>query len=383
MAGPEYTSCVAPEDYEDPNFTVEQITAAAAVVAAFFTGGAALVALGPAAFSALRKVLEYMLNGKLVCLDGERCAIGWVAELEPVGYQKPFPDNVDNDFSINLVLAPASLHSFVRDASDADKARKENLAIAQGTPIQGVLITERSGMPEPREAEAAYGRYHGYYSWFEGPDFGERVIVGDEQVHIPFQKAPTGPFPVPVLHAECEGSRIHDLLAVLDNIPPGLGAACKVPLIGPLLCALVSTLLAPLVIAALIAAWAAAEGGDPADAGAGTVGVGELLVVNGRWTYDAGHSGWNETHAVKTIQKVPDPVVDWSTFDDFQQRWCRLTSEAPPKPEQPGAKPVGMTPGQETAWERQQRPENDWELHPDVDGCEPAEGEPQPPPVPR
>jgi len=134
-------------------------------------------------------------------------------------------------------------------------------------------------MPEPRDAEAAFGNYHGYYTWFEGPDFGERVIVGDKQVHIPFQKSPTGPFPVPVFHAECEGSRTHDLLAVLDNIPPGLGAFCRVPIIGPIACAIISALFAPIVFAALIIAWATAEGGDPADAGAGTVEVGELLVL--------------------------------------------------------------------------------------------------------
>ena len=377
------TKCVSAGDYEEPNFTVEEIAAAGAVIAALFTGGAALIALGPVAFSALRKVLEYMLEGKLVCLDGDRCAIGHIAELEPVGYDKPFPDNVDDDFSINIVLAESSLDEFVRDSSDANAAEHANLPLAQDDPVQGVLVTEQPtaspAMPKPREAEDGFGHYHGYYTWFEGPDFGERIIVGDKQVHIPFQKSPTGPFPVPVFHAECEGNRVSNLLDVLNNIPPGLGAVCKIPIFGPIACAIVSAIFAPIVAAALVAAWAASAGGDPADAGAGTLEVGELVILNGRWTYDAGHSGWNELHALKTIQKIPDPTAASYEFEDFHKRWCARTAEAPPTPEEPGTKPAGMTGTQDGIWEEQQQPENGWELHPDVDGCAPAEQQPEPP----
>jgi hypothetical protein len=381
----ENTKCVSKEDYEAPNFTVEVIALVATLVAALFTGGLGLILAGPALFSALRKVLEYMLNGKLVCLGGDRCAIGRIAELEPVGYQKPFPDNIDDDYSMNIVLAESSLHSFVRQSSPADKekkAKQDNLALAQAEPVQGELIKEQPtgspAMPEPRDPEDGFGHYHGYYTWFEGPDYGERVIIGDKQVHIPFQKSPTGPFPVPVFHAECEGNRVSNLLDVLNNIPPGLGAVCKIPIIGWLACAIVSAILAPIVLAALAIAWATSEGGDPADAGAGTLDVGELVVLNGRWTWDAGHSGWNELHALKTIQKIPENQSAWADFDDFHKRWCSRTSEAPPTPEDPGTKPAGMTTKQEEIWEEQQQPENDWELHPLVDGCEP---EPEPDPL--
>jgi hypothetical protein len=383
----ENTNCVSAGDYEEPNFTAETIATVAAVIAAFFTGGAALLALGPVAFSTLRKVLEYMLNGKLVCLGGDRCAIGHIAELEPVGYQKPFPDNIDDDYSINIVLAESSLHGFVRDASgDANEqaAKQANLANAQQDPVQGALVREQPtgspAMPEPREPKDGFGNYHGYFTWFEGPDFGERVIMDDTQVHIPFQKSPTGPFPVPVFHAECEGNRISNLLDVLNNIPPGLGAVCKAPIFGPIFCAIVSAIFAPIVAAALAIAWATSEGGDPADAGAGTLEVGELVVLNGRWTYDAGHSGWNELHALKTIQKIPDPMVPSSGFEDFHERWCSRTNEAPPAPDPPGTKPAGMTPQQEQIWEEQQHLENDWELHPEVDGCAPTEPQPEPEP---
>lgn len=378
----ENTTCVNATDYEAPNFTAEIIALVASLIAAIPTLGISLVFAGAAAFSALRKVLEYMLHGKLVCLGGDRCAIGWIAELEPVGYQKPFPDNIDDDYSLNILLAPSSPHDFERDSSDANASMKANLAVAQAESVQGTLITEQPpkppGMPKPREAEDGFGHYHGYYTWFDGPQIGTRIIVGDKQVHIPFTKSPKGPFPVPVLHAECEGSRSSTLLDVLNNVPPGLGGFCKIPLIGWLTCAIVSALAAPIVLIALGIAWAAAEGGDPADVGAGTIKVGDLVVLNGRWNWDAGHSGWNELHPLKTMQKIPDSSGGpWSDFQSFHKRWCERTSEAPPTPADPTAKPAGMTPTQETIWDSQQQPHNGWELHPDVDGCQP-EREPGP-----
>lgn len=387
----ENTTCVQPQDYEEPGFTAEIVVIVGSVVAAIFTGGAALIALGPTAFSVLRKVLEYMLNGKLVCLGGDRCAIGYIAELEPVGYQKSFPDDIDDDYSFNVVLEDASLHSFVRDCSDPDpkkdaalknQAKKENLKLAAENEPQGELVAEQPGMPKPREPAGGFGHYSGYYTWFEGPDYGKRFIVGDKQVHVPFpNKSPGGPFPVPVLHAECEGNRISNLLDVLDNIPPGLGKLCKVPIIGWLACAIVSAIFLPVVALALAVAWFASEHGDPADVGAGTVEVGELVVLNGRWCYDAAHGGYNELHPLKTLQKVPDSTVpSGSAFEEWRNRWCGLTTEPPPRPAVPGTKPQHMTPPQEAIWESQQRPENDWELHPEIDGCLPTK--PGPPPEP-
>jgi len=377
----EYTTCVEPADYAPLELTEEIVVGVAAFVAAIFSGGIALIALGPVVFSAVRKVLEYMLHGKLVCLGGDRCAIGWIAEIEPVGFDKPFPSNIDNDYALNLLLAPDSPRDFERDASNAGAAEKANLKLAQAATVQGGLVTEQPSMPEPRDPEAGSGRYHGYFSWFEGPDIGTRFVIGDKQVHIPFSKSPKGPFPVPVFHAEFEGSRPHDLLSVLDNIPPGLGKLCKIPFFGKIACAIVSALFAPIVAVGLIAAWAAADGGDPADAGDGTVAVGDLVVVNGRWNYDAGHSGWNEMHPVKTIQKLPHPAVDWSQFDAFHTRLCKMTADAPPAPEHPGTKPAGMSPGQQAVWTAQQQPENTWELHPSVDGCQPADDPGGLPPV--
>jgi len=53
-------------------------------------------------------ICEYLLGGKLVCLAGGRdeCAIGVIVGVEEVGYQKTFPDSIDNDLSFNLLVLP-------------------------------------------------------------------------------------------------------------------------------------------------------------------------------------------------------------------------------------------------------------------------------------
>jgi hypothetical protein len=384
VAGPQYTGCVSPEDYEPLPWNDTQVAAAMAVLAGAILAspfaGPVILLLGTPAMMMLRDILEYMLNGKLVCHTGDKCAIGWVAEVEPVGFGKSFPEDIDNDYCINLLLAPHSLSDFQHNGGES---QKNNAAIGTSEKVQGHLIAEQMGMPWPREPKGGeWGRYYGYFTDFKGTSFKERFVMGDETVHIPLMSE-TLPFKAPVLHCECEGSRIRDVLDVLDNFPPGLGKVCKTLKkylggFGKWVCAAVSALLAPLLLAALAAAWARAKPGDPAAAGGGTLDIGDLVIVRGRWVFDAGHGGSNEVHAVKTIVKLPEDA-SWSDFQDFHDTVCKRVSEAPPPPAEPGHAPQGMTPEQESVWNEQQQPENWWLLHPEVDGCEPQEEEPPPP----
>ncbi|MEP7110228.1 MAG: hypothetical protein ABI760_19690, partial [Ferruginibacter sp.] len=94
----------------------------------------------------------------------------------------------------------------------------------------------------------------------------------------------------------------------------------------------------------------------------------DQVIVRGRWTYDGGHSGYNEVHATRTIQKVfyvPQNPVE---FEKFRQQWCDRMSEIP-HVELNGLKP--LTPPAQATYDNQQQPENQWTLHPDVDGCTP------------
>src|SRR5512138_2706486 len=97
MQSPQYTSCVNPEDYQDLNLTAEEILAATGLVAAIFAGPAALVISLIAGMSALLKVCDYIMGGKLVCLGSDECGIGRVTEIETVNNKSGF-EKIDNDY---------------------------------------------------------------------------------------------------------------------------------------------------------------------------------------------------------------------------------------------------------------------------------------------
>jgi hypothetical protein len=98
--GPQYTSCVEAADFSPPNTAIIATLGALIVVggiaAVFSAGIGALIAIA-ALVQLLRYVLDFMLNGKLICLHrtsadcncGDAgntiCAIGEVADTEGVG----------------------------------------------------------------------------------------------------------------------------------------------------------------------------------------------------------------------------------------------------------------------------------------------------------
>jgi len=131
-------------------------------------------------------------------------------------------------------------------------------------------------------------------------------------------------------------------------------------------------------VVALIAvgiAWAAATDGSDADAivGGGHVISKDWVVLRGRWAYDGGHSGWSEIHATRIVQKIDkyDVPTDVLKFREYQKRWCELLSEMP-HVDVNGLKP--LTPEQQAVADNQNAPENQWVLHPEIDGCDPGDG---------
>lgn len=374
-----FTRCVSRADYSNPGSY----------------GGD----LGPGGLG--KDACDYLLGRKLVCLDGDRCAIGTIIHIEPVGYHKPFPDDLDNDFCVNLLLFPHELGEF--HSTDA----LVNWAVVTGDGVQGDLILhDPTALPEPREPAATATPYTVTYLYGGGDpepyepkeDPSERLLEEVKQDAAGIQRRP-----VPVLHCEFEGSRIFMVCQALapffDLITGGPGAgACrntvgKIPLIGGWICTIIETIiaiaLAPAMAAAAAAAWAASGAIDEAfitGPVARRVAVGDDVIVTGRWVWDGGHSGWNELHATYTLQKIVLPTSETAGFpadeaNDFVDRWCRLTAAAPP--------PIGtgregltvLTPQQQATYDRQQRPENSWMLHPRVDGCAPAEDDENAPPV--
>ena len=173
--------------------------------------------------------------------------------------------------------------------------------------------------------------------------------------------------------------------------------------------------LAPAVAAAFATAWEAAQAFDDlfiTGPVAKQIHMGDVIMVTGRWDWDAGHSGHTELHPVKSIQKLMTPPnqlpvemrpladvsVDPSKDVDYdprtaggipasvsaqvkatQDRWCRLVSEAPPPPDprQPerfsAPQLASLAPRQQAVWAAQNQPENSWNVHPLIDGCAPPD----------
>jgi hypothetical protein len=446
MTGPQYTSCVEATDFSD--YSIGYVIEAGAIIGGVVTFAAIVAAASAAAvllfvgwgiiaflMEFLYYTCDWMLNKKLICLhmnptdignceknDTEICAIGEVGDIEIVGEDKNFVTGVDNDYCINLILAPVDLSMHINfSKNNAD----ENLATANAN-LQGNLIVEQPYMPR-------FSRYGRDFVW--APQYLQdpmRVpipgIAPEEQLgraHFPymawtqlfghghdaetenalFEKIPKSKdadgtesprkYDVPVLHCEFEGSRIKDILDAMDVFSFG-GNWCKKNWLFNLVCKILRALFAPAVFVAVLAAYWGATGGsqDPAlaDPAAGEVRPYDMVVMRGRWAYDGGHDGWNEMHAVHVLQKVYNiPEVDVQSilkrkkdpanpnltsteqyqidqFEKVRDNWCKCLCEVPPDPKWPGLWP--LTAAQEEVLVSQQRPDNQWRLHPAIDSCE-------------
>jgi len=411
MPGPQYTTCVQPENYKDYVIAPELIIAIPSIVAFIATGNipALVIALG-ACLSAFHTAVTYMLHGKLICLPNadSACVIGTVANIEEVGQDKILFALIDNDFSINIVLQPFDTEAF-------GSAAAPNQELARQGP-QGNLLKVQPNMPLEDNGSPKYGGYfstwihnhkndqfYAYEGEFEQDGIKEWVKEHPETFGNWWSYRTLR---LPVVHCECEGSRIHDVLDALESFPGGGSKFCKKNWFTKFLCKVVATLFLPYILAKVIYKWAAADGGDPdmarLDPGSGEIEVGDTLLIKGRWVYDAAHSGYNEIHAVSTIQKLlPRSYglqVPPDIFGILYPTWCGLVrpiiaqlAVAPPTtgPPSPGPHPgkppgqiiyfpnlLGMTPEQEELYNNQRRPDNRWQFHPAIDGCEPRAGKP-------
>jgi hypothetical protein len=114
MAYRQYTSCVKPDEYVDAGFTYFGVVGGITTLVTFIyfavTAGV-VVGLEYAAVVALIdliSLLYWWLNGRLICLGGERCVIG--VNMGPPTVQ-PEKKGGDDDASINVVLAPSPVNT--------------------------------------------------------------------------------------------------------------------------------------------------------------------------------------------------------------------------------------------------------------------------------
>jgi hypothetical protein len=379
---------------------------------------------GPA--SAGKAACDYLLGGKLVCMAPDPiCVIGTIVGLEDTSYGKSGFDAIDNDFSFNLLLAPYAVGDFRRYANPGVKQHIIRNDVAAHAP-DGHVIVDAAGVVSgltPTEPSAT-SPVDGYGVMWHFPDDATkapmRAADPDDKGQANLSKLDTVvedagvSIALPVLHCECEGSRIWAVcnamapfLDILSGKPPGAPGpsvtdVCHkalgwIPFVGDFLCfvaeAIVDIAMFPIVLAMAAAAgvaWVSAQAYDdvfltgPVKA---RIHEGDVVVVQGRWAWDSGHAGHMELHPVVAIAIAPgitmggnDPVGPVAAdvannVRDLESRWCRLLSQAPP-PVAPttlhGAPPVPgvqLSGEQETTALAQQSPENQWMVHPLIDGC--------------
>jgi len=340
MAYKEYTSCDPPDKYLDAGFTYTVVIGGITTLVTFIfyavTSGSIVVGLEYAAvvaLIALISLLHWWLNGRLICLGGERCVIGVNMGSPSI---QPRKKGGDDDASINVVLAPSPV--------DTNPAKKLEDAVGANpqedywnNPVQGAIVA-------PNDAVLTLGR---------GYAFGRHYLKA--------------------IHSEFEGSGIHDLLQwaiiVLGLLILALIAEA-IP--GGALIALILKILAGLItlIATAVGLFHPLDPGDPLDVNPniGELVRGDVLVIKGRWVYDSLHEGWNEIHAIHACQRIGlmQNTTSWpadiggglglDTVDRVKEAlgvWCDAISKAE-EAEDGGSR---------------DDPAQNWILHPMVDGC--------------
>jgi hypothetical protein len=375
--------------------------------------------------------------------------VGTVLDFEKVGEDKSGFENIDNDFGLNLFIAPFAISDVA--VIDHDTLKKQMERSPQGDLIQnpndpvpapgdpnpgpgplkrkddpsqnfgpmpagfigyerGLMFSKNLPKPVPSNAyrdahelvkvdpklkQLADDAYNDFKAKYQGTVIqngqplsqamkdailasAAKDPLGNGEVSAAFYAAVEKAFhfeekKAQALHCEFEGSRIHDVYEALDwaHVP------CDTSGFWGFLCDVLNFLISlflglPKLIAAA-AAWAGAKDGalsDAYDGAGGEIKWGDPIVVRGRWAYDSAHDGYNEFHAVRTVQKTLLP--------QNRDQWCSELANVPPNP--PGADPASppagtpgappaMTPGQQQTYDAQNRDENRWVYHPFIDGC--------------
>lgn len=326
MAYRQYTNCTSVSNYFGKQYI--QMLIAAALGALPLLAGAAL---GPGlliiALSAIIAYCRWWLYDRLICLGGDVCAAGWVLTVEPPE-EKSGLDAFDTDYSFNLVL-PRHLVG----ATQAD---------VETDGILGNLVKE-----QPDIANA-------------GLDFSGNLVQQ-------FSNDPV----TACLHCEFEGAGVYDLLiACLAALGVAVAAAvvCAIPVFGWIACLVLSLISATIAGIGIIVALN--DKGNPNDVNPNLgeihtndpTGRGaDMLVVKGTWVYDSAHTGWNEIHPIKHCQRIGTWEGNWAEIGDAKawvDGWCSAIASA--------SDPLTVA--------NQDQPQNQWTIHPVIDGCDPRDG---------
>lgn len=323
-----YTKCVSISGHVGGAVAQAILAAVVTALVVLFAGGAFVPGVGMVALMAVLAYCRWWLYDRLVCLGGERCAVGWVSKVEPPG-KKSGPDRFDTDYSVNLVLAP--------NGDGATQAKAE----ADG--IQGDLIAKH--VPS-------------HWDW-QG-----------------MQETQWANRPTAALHCEFEGGGVFVLMQwclVALALATAATVVCAIPVIGWIACVVLGAAAFITFIAGVVEALD--NKGDPNDVDPGlgelhapdVTGRGaDILFVKGTWVYDSAHEGWNEIHPILHCQRIGTWSGTWEGTPFARantaaavKRWCDAVTAA----DAPATRAA------------QQQPQNQWVVHPAIDGCNGSEAQ--------
>jgi hypothetical protein len=372
MAYPEYTSCTSVNDALDhqkahdapwgemlfAGLSAGLIHAGAfVIVAAILDLATKAVAIGSVivisllifALYAMVTYCDWWLKHRLVCLDGDNnhCAIGFVTLFEPPEQKTGF-DSFDTDFSMNIGL----VGTWFGDT---------NLDTISDIPPYGYLLEDKRAnhfnsvlTSFPLTGENSFGDLD--------PPGNPKKIQNDTK--SPYYNQPY----MKTLHVEFEGGGVATLrkwllaLIAFLVLADAVALACSTGLF-EWACVLLAILFQLLLLggpAAIFSALADKANPGEIDKALGSLALGDVVLVYGRWVYDSGHAndrvGWNEIHPIRHCQIIRNGPFrgDWATLDPTDiYAWCKAVGDAVSGPVKAD----------------QQKPENGWDIHPLVDGC--------------
>lgn len=400
---PSWTQCSLPANFRGAPYTGVLTTGIVGVLMGVLVGLvtattgsgvlAFLISLSPAVALALAvacmaaiQFCTWWLNVRLICLGGDRSAIGAIYHLEP-----PAPtDNpvtsltnisdLDTDYSFNLLLwqfapkhqLPASFISNQWSASAFSQLGADWPTLPPLVPgVPFAEVSDQVNQIVPQQSMASLGLGFGGQN-AESPD--NAVLSGGSSQHF-------------LMHCEIEGPGMHDLLVLLWVLFAIFVAATfvyAIPVVGPILSALL-TLLA--LLGFLIGAPAITHDGasPPSDGGWGgnfnsydptknPKDPVDIAYVFGRWVYDSLHTGAesNELHPVHYMIKMCPSATQGDLGNGI---WPSGLGEVQLKYDAQFA--VINSP---TTPQIQAQAQNQWTVHPLLDGCLAGAGYPEPPP---
>jgi hypothetical protein len=384
---PSWTNCCPPATYRGAPWAGVLTHAGVSLLMAVLVG---LVALSPAIAIGLAglciagmEFCTWWLDVRLICLGGDRSAIGAIYHLEP-----PEPtDNpitalwnisdLDTDYSFNLLLwqfvpkhqFPASFVSNQWSAGAFPQLGADWPALPPLVPaVPFPEVSPEVNLIVAQQSMASLGLGFAGENAEPGPD--QAILPGGSNQHF-------------LLHCEIEGPGMHDLLVllwVLFGIFVAAAFVYAIPIVGPVL----SWILVILGLLGFLGGVSAITHDDASPPGGDWGGSFnsydqaknpkdpvDIAYVFGRWVYDSLHTGGNELHPVHYMIKMgqttqgdlaagnwPPDLGDTQLKYDAQFEVINSPSTI----------------------QIQGEPQNSWTVHPLLDGCEASMPYPEPPP---